>query len=424
MMKGREEYHPEMQSSPKKANTPFSELTVPLRETYSNWEIKTLREVSTISYGYTESASSEPIGPRFLRITDIQDDRVDWDSVPYCKIKVADIQKYRLASGDIVFARTGATTGKSFLVDEPPDAVFASYLIRLRLLDKKLLPEFVLLYFQTSNYWQFIKEGSSGSAQGGFNATKLGGLTIPIPPLSEQHQIVGLLDEAFEGIAIAKANAEKNLQNARAIFESHLQAVFSQRGEGWVEKKLDEVCEITSTLVDPRKEEFLNLTHVGAGNIESMTGTFVDLKTAREEGLISGKFLFNESMVLYSKIRPYLMKVARPDFNGLCSADMYPLSPVVNVAARDYLYYLLLSKHFTTYAIQGSARAGMPKVNREYLFEYRFWLPVMEKQKKIAANLDSLHQETQRLAAIYQQKLDALEALKKSLLHQAFNGEL
>jgi type I restriction enzyme, S subunit len=106
------------------------------------WEVKKLAEVSAINYGYTESASSRPVGPRFLRITDIQDDHVDWKSVPYCEIATADLSKYRLASGDIVFARTGATTGKSFLVDAPPNAVFASYLIRLRLLDKKLLPEF------------------------------------------------------------------------------------------------------------------------------------------------------------------------------------------------------------------------------------------------------------------------------------------
>jgi type I restriction enzyme S subunit len=359
-----------------------------------------------------------------LRITDIQDDHVDWNSVPYCKIASSDLPKYRLGSGDIVFARTGATTGKSFLVDDPPESVFASYLIRLRLLDKDLAPEFVALFFQTAGYWQSIKDGSAGSAQGGFNASKLGALSIPYPPLPEQRRIVGILDEAFAGLATAKANAEKNLHNARALFESHLQSVFSQRGKGWVEKRFDEVCAITSTLVDPRKKEFLDLTHVGAGNIESKTGVFVDLRTAREEGLISGKFLFDKSMVLYSKIRPYLMKVARPDFSGLCSADMYPLAPLPNVVTRDYLFHLLLSKQFTDYAIQGSARAGMPKVNREHLFEYRVWLPDVKNQKLLAANLDSLHEETQRLAAIYQQKLAALEALKKSLLHQAFSGEL
>ena len=244
------------------------------------------------------------------------------------------------------------------------------------------------------------------------------------PPLAKQQRIVRILDEAFTGIANAKANAEKNLQNARALFESHLQSVFTQRGPGWVEKRFDEVCAITSTLVDPRKKEFLDLTHVGAGNIESKTGVFVDLKTAREEGLISGKFLFDESMVLYSKIRPYLMKVARPDFQGLCSADMYPLAPNPKVVTRDYLFHLLLSKHFTDYAIQGSARAGMPKVNREHLFEFRVWLPDVKRQKQLAANLDTLHEKTQRLAQLYARKLAALEALKKALLHRAFSGQL
>ena len=210
----------------------------------NGWEVKELAAVSAINYGYTESAFSEPVGPQFLRITDIQDDRVDWESVPYCKIESTDLPKYRLASGDIVFARTGATTGKSFLVDDPPEAVFASYLIRLRLLDKRLLPQFVSLFFQTAGYWQTIKDGSSGSAQGGFNATKLGALRIPVPPLPEQRRIVGILDEAFEGTATAKANAEKNLQNAHALFESHLQSVFTQRGREWVEKPLSELCDI------------------------------------------------------------------------------------------------------------------------------------------------------------------------------------
>ena len=390
----------------------------------ANWEVKTLGMVSAINYGYTESASSEPIGPRFLRITDIQDDRVDWGSVPYCKIKSVDLPKYRLASGDIVFARTGATTGKSFLVDDPPDAVFASYLIRLRLLDKKLLPKFVSLFFQTAGYWKEVQDGSVGSAQGGFNATKLGALSIPIPPLPEQRRIVGILDEAFDGLATAKANAEKNLQNARALFESRLQSVFSQRGDRWVEKTFSDICEISSVLVDPRRKEYLDLPHIGGANIASNTGELMDLKTAREERLISGKFAFDETMVLYSKIRPYLMKVARPEFRGLCSADIYPLSVKAGQLDRDYLFHLLLSPKFTEYANAGSARAGMPKVNRDHLFAFRVHLPSVAKQKQLASKLDALHEETQRLESIYQQKLAALEELKQSLLHQAFSGAL
>ena len=129
-------------------------------------------------------------------------------------------------------------------------------------------------------------------------------------------------------------------------------------------------------------------------------------------------------MVLYSKIRPYLMKVARPDFNGLCSADMYPLSPTPGAADRDYLFHLLLSQHFTDYAIEGSARAGMPKVNREHLFEFRVFMPSLRRRREIAARFDDLQGETQRLESIYQQKLAALDELKKSLLNSAFNGDL
>ncbi len=280
------------------------------------------------------------------------------------------------------------------------------------------------LYYYLASIVPLLNDLGTGATFKELSGGKLKEVPVPVAPLPEQHRIVAILDQAFDGIATAKANAEKNLQNARALFESHLQSVFTERGEGWVEKRLGDVCGITSKLVDPRKEDFIDLTYVGAGNIESQTGVFVELKTAREEGLISGKFLFDESMVLYSKIRPYLMKVARPDFNGLCSADMYPLSPKSNEITRDYLFHLLMSKPFTDYAILGSARAGMPKVNREHLFEFRTWLPGVKKQTELAAKLDALHEETQRLESLYQRKLAALDALKKSLLHQAFSGAL
>ena len=248
--------------------------------------------------------------------------------------------------------------------------------------------------------------------------------SLAVPSIAHQQRIVAILDEAFDGIATAKANAEKNLQNARELFENCLETVLTQKSDGWSEKKFDEICDITSRLIDPRDEQFCNLLHVGAGNIESKTGFLSGLQTALEENLISGKFLFDESMVLYSKIRPYLMKVARPDFSGLCSADIYPLAPNPKYIVRDYLYYLLLTPSFTEYAIQGSARAGMPKVNREHLFNLRVQLPPLEEQIPIAARLDSLRAETQRLESTYQQKLTALAELKKSLLHEAFSGKL
>jgi type I restriction enzyme S subunit len=247
-------------------------------------------------------------------------------------------------------------------------------------------------------------------------------LHVCIPPLPEQQRIVTKLDAAFGALREAEGHVARNRANARELFESYLNGVFERKGDEWV--RLDVVCEITSMLVDPRLPEHLDFVHVGGGNIESMTGRLLDLKTARQEELRSGKFLFDKSMVLYNKIRPYLVKVARPTFSGLCSADMYPLSPKAGLLDRDYLYYALISNHFTEYAISGSDRAGMPKVNRDHLFAYEFPLPSMKEQHRIAKALDALLPQTQALEATYQQKLRELEGLKKGLLGAAFRGEL
>ena len=129
--------------------------------------------------------------------------------------------------------------------------------------------EYLLYWFLSEATVERINGTCTGARMPRADMNEVLDFYFPLPPLPEQQRIVTLLDEAFDGIATARAHAEKNLQNARAIFESHLQSVFMRRGDGWIGKRLADVCAITSTLVDPRKPEFLDLTHVGAGNIES-----------------------------------------------------------------------------------------------------------------------------------------------------------
>jgi type I restriction enzyme S subunit len=262
-----------------------------------------------------------------------------------------------------------------------------------------------------------------GTAQKNLDVPAFRNIEIKYPKsLVEQQRIVSILDECFKEIDQAKANTERNLKNARELFDSHLLAAFNV--SGLKNSNLGKVCSITSKLIDPRNPIYQNLIHVGAGNIQSNTGVLTDLKTAKEENLISGKFLFDESMVLYSKIRPYLKKVLNSDFQGLCSADIYPLKPIEDVIIKDYLYHLLLTKEFTDYAILGSQRAGMPKVNREHLFAYEFKLPSLEEQHSIIGRLNELRAETQKLEGVYKKKLSDLDVLKKSILKIAFEGEL
>lgn len=324
--------------------------------------------------------------------------------------------------GDIVITAIG-TIGNSYIVREGDRFYFKDASVLWLNKDAEVSSEFINLWLKSPLFFDQLDKGN-GATVDTLTIKRLKGVLVDLPPLPEQKRIVAILDEAFAGIDAAVANTEKNIANGRELFESYLNGVFTRKGEGWVEKTLGEVCRINSKLVDPREPEFIDLPHLGAGNMVSRTGELIEIQTAREEGLISGKFLFDEKMVLYSKIRPYLMKACMPDFKGLCSADVYPLSSIDGNIDRSYLFHLLMSQHFTDYAIVGSGRAGMPKVNRDHLFKYSVSLPDIAEQRQFAAKFDDLFAETNRLETIYQQKLAALAELKQTLLQKAFAGEL
>lgn len=156
----------------------------------------------------------------------------------------------------------------------------------------------------------------------------------------------------------------------------------------WKPIKLSDVIEVASGQVDPCEQPFCDMPHVGGDNIESNTGRLINVKTARELRLTSGKYAFDQRHVLYSKIRPALNKVVAPDFNGICSADIYPVRPLNETLCREYLVYLLRSKDFFDYAAKHSSRTNIPKINRVALLAYETLLPPAFEQRRIAAILD------------------------------------
>lgn len=360
-----------------------------------------------------------------------QDGALDFSDIAYLDVEEKQIEKRRLQLGDIILEKSGGgpkqAVGRVALFNRAEENFsFSNFTSAIRIRDAKKLDYRYLHKYLHWIYVSGVTESMQSHSTGirNLNGNAYKNIEIAIPALKEQQRIVAILDEAFAGIATAKANAEKNLQNARELFDIHLQEVFSQRGEGWCEKSFVDLCSIESNLVDPRQAEYMDLLHVGGGNIEAKTGALIGLMSAKEEGLISGKFLFDEATVLYSKIRPYLMKVVRPNFSGLCSADIYPLTPNPERITRNFLFYLLLSPQFTEYAIAGSARAGMPKVNREHLFDYRPWVPIPSVQSALTSQLDAIAESVRALDGVYRRKLAALDELKQSLLAKAFAGEL
>lgn len=153
----------------------------------------TLAEICTdISYGYTASATAKPVGPKFLRITDIQGGKVNWENVPYCEIDEKDSLKYLLQDGDIVIARTGNSTGENFIFSSNTKVVFASYLIRFRIDPKKANPKFIWLQMRTPQWWSFIDSVKTGSAQAGANAKVLGLYEVELPERKIQDHIADI----------------------------------------------------------------------------------------------------------------------------------------------------------------------------------------------------------------------------------------
>lgn len=210
----------------------------------SKWKEKHFGALcSDISYGYTESATYEKVGPKFLRITDITPEFINWDLVPYCRISNGDFERYRLKYNDIVIARTGATSGYNKLFVKSIDAVYASYLIRFRINEEKANARYVYYYLQSSAYKGFIKNYISGAAQPGINATILSKFKITLPDLPTQERIADILS-AYDDLIEANNRRIELLEQAaqelykewfvRFRFPGHEKAKFENGlPEGW-----------------------------------------------------------------------------------------------------------------------------------------------------------------------------------------------
>lgn len=226
---------------------------------------------------------------------------------------------------------------------------------------------------------------------------------IPVPPLPEQHRIVGILDEAFDGLARATANAEQNLRNARALFESHLQSVFIQRGEGWVETTIGDQMTLQRGFdITKDHQRTGTVLVVSSGGIKS----FHDSAKVNGPGVVIGrKGTLGKIFYLPGGFWPHDTTLWVKEFNNNHPHFVY------------YFFRSLDVVHLDT----GTAN---PALNRNLLHPIRITWPPLSKQIQLAKTFDALEVETQRLESIYEQKLAALAELKKSLLHQAFNGEL
>ena len=390
-----------------------------------DWRVVRLGEAAEKpQYGFTAAAQSEPVGPKMLRITDIQEGNVNWNTVPYCECAGEDIPKYLLEAGDILFARTGSV-GKAFLVSSVPEhSIFASYLIRVRVDRTKLDPQFAFLFMQSTAYWRQIASQIHGAVQPNVNATQLRSLLLPLPPLPEQRAIAHVLrtvqeaKEATERVIAALRELKKSLM--RHLFTcgpvpldaaGNVELRETEIGPipaHWQVVRLGEVATLSTKAVDPANagaKRYIGLEHIEPGNIRIQ-------HWGKADDVRSLKTAFQQGDVLYGKLRPYLDKAVLAEWDGICSTDILVIKAQSSLLP-EFLAYLVHTSQFIDYAISTTTGVNHPRTSWKALQKFPIPLPPLDEQREIARILQAVDT---RIAA-EQARRQALEALFRALLH-------
>ena len=392
----------------------------------NGWQCKKVSEIAKHSLGKMLDKAKNKGEPKpYLRNLNVRWFDFDLSDVLEMRFLPEEAAKYTAVKGDVLICE-GGYPGRAAIWEQDEPIYFQKALHRVRFHEAERNKWF-LYYLQAKDFDGTLKNHFNGAGIQHFTGEALAEFVVPLPPLPEQRRIVALLDEAFEGIATAKANAKKNLQNARALFENHLQSVFTQRGPEWVDRTLDQVCIVErGSSPRPIKEYFttkpggVNWIKIGdteeGGKYVYSTAQKITPEGAKQSRFVKeGDFILTNSM---SFGRPYIMKTS-----GYIHDGWFVLR--LNIAIdTDYFYYLLSSAIVQSQFALLASGSVVKNISGDLVKQAVLPIPPLAHQHAIVKKLLGISEESQRLASLYARKLAALDELKKSLLHQAFTGNL
>lgn len=386
------------------------------------WQIKKLGEVLE---------KTETVDPR--RSPNATFDYIDVSSVSNLTFSIEATQRLMgkdapsrarklVRTNDILFATIRPTLQRIAIVPAKFDKQVCStgyFVLRPK---PELHHRFVFYSLFTKGFINQMESLQKGASYPAVTDGNVRNQVLAFPPLPEQKRIVGILDEAFAAIAAAKAAAEQNLQNARALFESHLNAVFTQRNKGWVETTLGNVCDFIGGS-QPPKSIFSKVEKPDNVRLIQIRDYKSDKHIVYIPRAQARRFCSSDD-VMIGRYGPPLFQILR-GLAGAYNVALMKASPYESKISRDFLYYFLKHSTILQYVIFHSERAaGQIGLTKETLEPYPIALPSLAEQRKLVEIITELETETARLATLYARKLELLEELKKSLLHRAFAGEL
>jgi len=395
----------------------------------AGWQTKTLEEACEFSNGLWKGGKEPFVNVGVIRNTNFtKEGALDDSDIAYLDVEVKKFEKRRLQFGDIILEKSGGgpkqPVGRVALFDKNDGLFsFSNFTSAIRVRNPN---ELDFRFLHKHLFWTYLSGVTEGMQSHSTGIRNLDGnaykaIQIAIPPLPEQYRIVAILDQAFDGIATAKANAEKNLQNARALFESHLQSVFTERDGGWTTKQLGEVCDFAGGSQPPKSQflfspkagyvRFLQIRDFGSEKHVTFIPESKKNRLCRADDIMIGRYGASVGKILTGKAGAYnvaLMKTI-PDEAQL---------------DRGFFYHYLISGAFQERLMNVASRSAQNGFSKEDIYGFPVPVPPLKEQRTVIEQLGPLSEETQRLESLYQQKLTALDDLKKSLLHQAFSGAL
>lgn len=415
----------------------------------------------TPQYGFTATACSEEVGPKLVRITDIQDGIINWETVPYCQCN--NPEKYLLAPGDILFARTGATTGKTYLVKQIPYAIFASYLIRLHP-NVSVCAEYLYSFFQSNAYWSLILDEREGSAQPNVNGKKLlnlevplvdsetqiliskfleavrlrqDGADIPFPELpaflSHSRQLVGRIERVAARIEEARELRRQAVEETNALIFSAKGALFSEgSNKEWPVLKLGDVAEIKAgvTLGRSLGSSTIKLPYLRVANVQD---GYLDLNLIKEIEILESereKWRLQDGDILLTEGGDW-DKLGRGAVwhneipNCIHQNHIFRLRIDLKKFDPEYLCALIGSAHGKTYFQTASKQTtNLASINQRQLKAFKIFKPPLREQHRIVSYLGGLQSKLDTLKRLQAETAAELNALMPAVLERAFSGEL
>ena len=400
----------------------------------AGWQVKTLGESCFIARGGSprpiqEFLTNDADGVSWIKISDATaSDKFIFKTKE--KIKPSGIARSRLVKeGDFILSNS-MSFGRPYVM-KISGCIHDGWLV-LSEYEKYFDQGFLYHLLGSPVVFEQFNNLAAGSTVRNLNIELASRVVLPVPPIAQQQRIVAILDQAFEGIAKARANAEKNRQNARALFESHLQSVFTQRGEGW---RILPLAQLSEKITKGSSPKWQGINYVDKGGI-----LFVTSENVGEHEILLKQPKFVESK-FNDKEKKSILKRGDVLTNivgaSIGRTAIYNLDEVANINQavclvrcepkllnNSYLTYLLNSPVFKQILHDNEVDNARANLSLGFFSNLEIPLPSLDIQKSIVEKLDVFRYETQRLETLYQCKITLLSELKKSLLQQAFAGEL